>query len=714
YLGTGTFSVPAGTYSYTVTDHNSCTDTTTGNITQPSAVVASSSNTEILCNGGNAVVTVGASGGTGPYLGTGTFSVPAGTYSYTVTDHNSCTDTTTGNITQPSAVVASSSNTEILGNGGRSIVTVGASGGTGPYLGTGTFSVPAGTYSYTVTDANSCTDTTTGNITQPSAVVANSSNTPILCNGGNSVVTVGASGGTGPYLGTGTFSVPAGTYSYTVTDANSCTDTTAGNIPQPSAVVASSSNTEILGNGGRSIVTVGASGGTGPYLGTGTFSVPAGTYSYTVTDANSCTDTTTGNITQPSAVVANSSNTPILCNGGNSVVTVGASGGTGPYLGTGTFSVPAGTYSYTVTDANSCTDTTAGNIPQPSAVVASSSNTEILCNGGSSIVTVGASGGTGPYLGTGTFSVSAGTYSYTVTDHNSCTDTTTGNITQPSAVVANSSNTPILCNGGNSVVTVGASGGHGPYLGTGTFSVPAGTYSYTVTDANSCTDTTTGNITQPSAVVASSSNTEILCNGGSSIVTVGASGGTGPYLGTGTFSVPAGTYSYTVTDANSCTDTTTGNSTQPSAVVASSSNTEILCNGGSSIVTVGASGGTGPYLGTGTFSVSAGTYSYTVTDHNSCTDTTTGNITQPSAVVANSSNTPILCNGGNSVVTVGASGGTGPYLGTGTFSVPAGTYSYTVTDANSCTDTTTGNITQPSAVVASSSNTEILCNGGSS
>ena len=261
--------------------------------------------------------------------------------------------------------------------------------------------------------------------------------------------------------------------------------------------------------------------------------------------------------------------------------------------------------------------------------------------------------------------------------------------------MASSSNTPILCNGGNSIVTVGASGGTGPYLGTGTFSVPAGTYSYTVTDAHSCTDTTTGNITQPSAVVASSSNTPILCNGGNSIVTVGASGGTGPYLGTGTFSVPAGTYSYTVTDAHSCTDTTTGNITQPSAVVASSSNTPILCNGGNSIVTVGASGGTGPYLGTGTFSVPAGTYSYTVTDAHSCTDTTTGNITQPSAVVASSSNTPILCNGGNSTVTVGASGGTGPYLGTGTFSVPAGTYSYTVTDAHSCTDTTTGNITQP-------------------
>ena len=236
YSGTGTFSVSAGTYSYTVTDSNSCTATTTGEITQPSAVTASSSNTAILCNGGNAVVTVSADGGTPGYTGTGTFSHAAGTYSYTVTDSNSCTATTTGTITQPSAVTASSSNTAILCNGGNAVVTVSADGGTPGYTGTGTFSHAAGTYSYTVTDSNSCTATTTGKITQPSAVTASSSNTAILCNGGNAVVTVSADGGTPGYTGTGTFSRSAGTYSYTVTDSNSCTATTTGTITQPSAV----------------------------------------------------------------------------------------------------------------------------------------------------------------------------------------------------------------------------------------------------------------------------------------------------------------------------------------------------------------------------------------------------------------------------------------------------------------------------------------------
>src|SRR5438132_1246978 len=377
------------------------------------------------------------------------------------------------------------------------------------------------------------------------------------------------------------------------------------------------------------LIRVRSPSGTAPYSGNGTFSQAAGTYSYTVTDANSCTATTTGTITQPDAVDASSSHTAILCNGGDSIVTVSATGGTGAYSGTGTFSHAAGTYSYTVTDANSCTATTTGTITQPNAVDASSSHTAILCNGGSSTVTVSATGGTPPYHGTGTVSRSAGTYSYTVTDANSCTATTTGNISQPSALTPSSSNTPILCNGGSSTVTVSATGGTPPYQGTGTVSRSAGTYSYTVTDANSCTATTTGNITQPSALTASSSNTAILCNGGSSTVTVSATGGTAPYSGTGTFSRSAGTYSYTVTDANSCTATTTGTITQPSALSASSSKTAILCNGGSSTVTVSATGGTSPYNGTGTSNRSAGTYSYPATVAKGSTAITTITITQP-------------------------------------------------------------------------------------
>src|SRR5205814_4955930 len=122
----------------------------------------------------------------------------------------------------------------------------------------------------------------------------------------------------------------------------------------------------------------------------------------------------------------------------------------------------------------------------------------------------------------------------------------------------------------------------------------------------------------------------------------------GPLTGDATSRHPAGTRYSFPTRRTADLATTTGDITQPSTVTAVSSNTAILCHGGDSTVTVTAGGGTGPYTGDGTFSHASGTYSYTVTDHNGCTATTTGDITQPSAVTAGSSNTAILCHGGDS------------------------------------------------------------------
>jgi hypothetical protein len=168
-----------------------------------------------------------------------------------------------------------------------------------PYSGTGTFSVPAGTYSFTVTDAHGCLATTTGTITEPDAVEASSSNTAILCNGGSSIVTVSASGGTEPYSGTGTFSRPAGTYSFTVTDANSCTATTTGSIRQPTALTLGLvAGCVDVGNGS---ITATFGGGTGPYqvkIDNGAYTTQTspyiftglaqGSHTVTVKDANDC------------------------------------------------------------------------------------------------------------------------------------------------------------------------------------------------------------------------------------------------------------------------------------------------------------------------------------------------------------------------------------------------------------------------------------------
>src|SRR5258705_9087918 len=125
------------------------------------------------------------------------------------------------------------------------------------------------------------------------------------------------------------------------------------------------------------------------------------------------------------------------CSTGLGTVTGTFSGGTAPYqckLDNGSFAgctspvtynnVGAGSHTVTVMDSNpptACQKTSNSvTITIPTAVTPSSSNTPILCHGGSSTVTVSATGGSPPYTGTGTFSRSAGTYSFTVTDAHSC------------------------------------------------------------------------------------------------------------------------------------------------------------------------------------------------------------------------------------------------------------------------------------------------------
>ena len=199
----------------------------------------------------------------------------------------------------------------------------------------------------------------------------------------------------------------------------------------------------------------------------------------------------------------------------------------------------------------------------------------------------------------------------------------------------------------------------------------SGTYTVTVKDANNCTTVTNSvTITQPSAITASAAAGVILCNGGTTTLTVTASGGTGTlqysknggttYQAANTFTVTAGTYTITVKDANNCTVATSSLTiTQPVALSATASPGTIFCNGGTTILTATASGGTSPYLysingGTtyqaaNSFTVSAGSYTITVKDANICTAATSSvTVTQPAVISASAAAGTVLCNGGTS------------------------------------------------------------------
>jgi SprB repeat len=480
-------SVPIGTYSVVVTDSKGCKANTSSLVTQPTALVASSSAVTIACNGGTTTVTVTATGGTFPYTGTGSFDKLAGTHIFTVTDANGCTTTTSCEIKQPTKLVASCTAIDAKCFGGQGNITVSATGGTSPYSGTGSFDLIAGTHTFTVTDANGCTTTTSCEIKQPTKLEASCKAIDAKCFGGQGNISVSATGGTSPYSGTGSFDLIAGTYSYTVTDANGCTTTTSCEIKQPTKLEASCKAIDAKCFGGQGNITVSATGGTSPYSGTGSFDLIAGTYSYTVTDAG-CTTTTSCEIKQPTKLEASCKAIDAKCFGGQGNITVSATGGTSPYSGTGSFDLIAGTYSYTVTDANGCTATTSCEIKQPTKLVASSSAGTIACNGWTTTVTVTATSGTAPYTGAGSFTVSAGAYSYTVTDKNGCTSVATGTVTQPTALLCSvpTPTTSPTCSTTGNILTGTISGGTALYTCTAAFDAAGTTAGWSV---NNCSIT---------------------------------------------------------------------------------------------------------------------------------------------------------------------------------------------------------------------------------
>lgn len=404
----------------------------------------------------------------------------------------------------------------------------------------------------------------------------------------------------------------------------------------------------------------------------------------------------------------------------------------------------------------------------PLSMTSSVAQNPVTCFGGTTTVTLTATGGTSPYqfrVGAGSFGASnvftalaAGTYTFQVRDAASTVFSLNVTITQPTQISISQSSGSITINGGTTTTTVTASGGTGTLnykLDAGSFQasnvfsgVAAGTHTITVRDANLCTNTLTYTLTQPSVLVVSAAATTnpLTCFGNTTTITVTASGATPPYtysINGGSFQAAntftnrgAGTYTLTAKDAAGATATTTVTITQPAQITITESHTAIVVNGGTSTVTITASGGTGTKnysLDGGTFQASnvfsgvlAGNHTVTVRDANLCTNTLTFTITQPStlAVSAVATTNPLACFGNTTTITVTATGGTTPYqyqINGGSFqagntftNLSAGTYTLTVRDAALATATTTVTITQPTQISISESHTLIAINGGTS
>ncbi|MBS1686530.1 MAG: tandem-95 repeat protein [Bacteroidetes bacterium] len=724
------------------------------------------------------------------------------------------------------------------------------------------------TYQVTYT-ASGCSGTATKTVNVVPAVAAHAGGNQTYCMPYATTITLGVPGGTATG-GSGNFSynwspttrlsnasvanptltsnvASTITYYVTVTDnVSGCTSVDSAVITLNPAVVASAGPATSVCNGLG--VTIGGSptgsGGTGTLtyswspttgLSSSTAANPVAsptvltTYTVTVTDSKGCSATSAVTVTvnpKPTADAGPGQNLT-ACSAASVVIggSPTASGGTPGYtylwspaggLSSSTIANPSVSqigsttlYTVTVTDAKGCTSAASVNVTVVGSTlqVDAGVNASYCANSGSSTVLTGTvTGGTAPYTyqwspATGLSSTSsisttanpsaAGSYLYTlnVTDNNGCNASDTVRLTVWPSVVASAGSAVSICNG--SSTTIGgvptASGGTSPFVyawapGTGLSSTSIAnpvaspllntTYNVTVTDAHSCSATSSVAVTVNTNPLAHAGSNQTYCLPVTSIITLGAvpaaTGGSGTYSYTWSPSTGlnnagvanptvtvsgAGSTKYylTVTDGNGCYGVDSTNLTilpQPSVSVAAA-DTDI-CTGQTTTLTASGSpaGGTYQWYPQVSMTPSSGaaasvdvapttnqTY-FVIYTQGSCSDTASKTVRVFSNVVASAGPNQTYCLPVTSTITLGgvpsASGGSGSYtyawspsgnLSSASVanptvtSVAAGTtiYSLTVTDkVSGCQATSTMTLViNPTATVTISPTDTDLCTGQS-
>ncbi|MFT7612406.1 MAG: hypothetical protein ACI9J3_001365 [Parvicellaceae bacterium] len=822
-----------GAYNVIVTDAAPTTAFGSAIINCATAVFSTISSFGPSCNGlCNGMAFITTTGGTPPYMvndpmggppitysSTGTLTgLCAGTYTLQISDANACIETQMLTITEPAVISGTVSATDESSSGAcDGTATVTASGGTPPYtynwytcagaglgnVATTAMGLCAGDYYCEITDGNGCqfntACATVGSGTPPCTMFSNVATTPSTCAGMcDGEIFIVTTGGTPPYVVSGTFAgspitytssvlipgICAGTYTLTADDAGGCTEFLVATVTEPSPVFQTYSSTDETSAGScDGTITVTGSGGASPYVysvdcGLTFQSTPftglcSGTYSVMTMDANGCSapcePVTISFVGPPCAMVStytiNQPTCPGSCDG---EIFLSTFGGTMPYIVTGPFpgspvtytsatlltGICAGTYTLSIDDAAGCTEIVVVTVTEPMALTLNAIVTDETSAGAcDGTITVTGMGGTGTLLYSNdcgaTFQASpiftglcAGPHGLMIVDANGCTsscDTYLVNSgTPPCTMVSTYTTVNATCNGvcdGEIVLTTTAgtmpymvndplTGGPTTYTSAYLFTgLCAGTYTLLVQDAGGCSETLIVTINEPSLLfqtyTSSNESSVGACDGN---ITVTGVGGVSPYqysidcgltYQTGSFTgLCAGFYNVMTMDANGCTtgcETVTigsGGCTIVSNVTTVPATCFGACDGSVMIVSTGGSplytvtdpmgGPDVSYSSIGTFTgICAGTYTLMVTDALGCTEFVVVTITEPTQVIhtytATNESSTGACDG---TITVTGGGGTAGYsysidcgvtFQTGSFTgLCAGVYNVMTMDANGC------------------------------
>ncbi|MDO8365672.1 MAG: gliding motility-associated C-terminal domain-containing protein [Saprospiraceae bacterium] len=767
--------VPAGLYTVTVTNLNTgCSEVASGSLGQPAPISAQSVvNINASCSGiCDGTITYDAEGGTpfaGPAYqyawtyntnntpadsGTGNpivlSSACAGEYSLTITDANGCTFVESNLVLDDARSLTIAQNTvqNVLCNGdsnGSIAITVIESVFSGNnYTFTWTApgftqvdnspsssysNLPAGIYTVNAVDNLGCQISDTITITQPTVLFFGPPNVvnPGCAQPNSGTINVSAFGGAGgpaTYVynwsnmgvGSSQSGLPFGTYTVTVTDQNGCTISQSFNLPEPMppAFTISTSNVKCGGDGSLT-----ATSGAGVL--------------FVWTDIN-------GNLID---TLTSSPATIDSLDGGDYIVQI--------YDGGGCLAID--------------TINLAGVIPM------SFSDTTFMepsCFGlNDGRIAIGIQDGQPPYVqydwaqnvqppnSPVIFDLIAGTYTVTVTDNAGCTLVGSFLLGEPAAIV-NTFDPAVIgrvsCFGG--VPCDGAATPLPAYTdGPGNFNflwsdgstdsvrvdLCAGLNIVTITDADNCFILDTVTITTPPQITGTVMTTETLCYGDSTgTASVTAAGGNGaPYtflwsnnaITSNITGVPAGPYTVTISDKDGCSNSintiTVG---QPDQMQLFTTFTNPFCYGGENgQITVEVLGGVPNYtynwendmgdnVGNAQTAemLTAGSYSVTVTDQNSCTAVTNAYVTDPDPVLGDYDDlAPLTCNGDETilnVLTIGGGSG-GPYSFSVDFgavldpnfpvSIGGGWHYITYIDVKDCSITDSFFVAEPAPITVS-------------
>ena len=726
-----------GTYTVTVTDFSGCNYIHSYTVLQSSGTLQlnSFSSVDEQCGNNSGSINITVSGGTNPlsYLwsnGAVTQNISglsANNYIITINDAVGCqvVSSTIAINDNPGnfSLLSINASDESCGDS-TGAINVTLSNGINPisYIwSNGNFlqditGLTSGVYYCTATDNNGCVLNYSATVNNDAGNMSVSGYvTNALCNTANGAIDITVSGGNAPFAfiwnnGSTTEdlnNLSAGTYTVLVTDSIGCSLNQTFSIASSANINITSVNVldEACSNSQGSIV-VNTSGGTSPF-----------TYTWTQQNGSPC------------------------CSYTLEMFDSWGDGWNGAYLDVQVNSISVGMYSATnfgtTVNIPVCTNDIFALVYYPGSYENEVSY-NLRDNSGNIVFS------DGPYPAVGlvysttsscTFNppntntltnLSEGVYNVTVTDINGCSTSASISVLNSSGtlVINNINATDDNCGNADGAIDLTVSSGNPPisYLWnngsttqdlTGLYS---GTYNVTVSDANNCNIIQNITINNVSGTFAFGAPiiTDTYCGNNAGSVDVIVIGGSPPYSylwsnGATTediTNINAGNYQLTVTDATNCKIIQSFTITnQTNGLVVTNTTTDEYCGNSSGSINITVAGGLVPYTYTWSNSqttedinnLSAGVYSYTVTDNSGCADY--GSITiinHPGNIAVNN---PVIqpenCGWSDGSIDISVQGGSPPYSfawSSGEFTediynIVHGNYTVTITDSNGCVGT---------------------------